>query len=394
MCAECGEGPSLLRGLEPSFPLGHRSLERGCWDMTHPLNRAAWLEKRETAFAIRNPLLHWNVLTGVGEDEEEPGVRLCCGQPCPGEGLSNSLWWGLEKFAVPALCQKCGTFWRGMTESGVQPCPACPGVCAHAVPFRTAEQMLWVLRWLQRDGKMQAFRVNVDGNLGRRKRQNILRPTLCLPYVVVPLVCKQLFCFQKPYHIKISDCNSSYCHRDVQQLWWADGGGAGKGFVKMWAWVVWTQGGRRVVEGPRGQCHLITVPYRFWNSSTMEMLMWVRSSGTSLVPALLGFLFSLRIKGKHIESCFTERPVLWRVPCRLDAGYFIQDMKYLLMLGLVEDNLLGLTINISVDNTQSCSFCSSMWHVWKPSQQHNRNASLSTVQVLLALCFCEWGFFP
>lgn len=310
-----------------------------------------------------------------------------------GKGSVTPCGEGWKNFQCLPRAKNVAHFEEEWVRVGVQPCPACPGVCAHALPFRTAEQMFWVLRWLQRDGKMQAFRVNVDGNLGRRKWQNVLRPTLCLPNAVVPLVCKQLFCFQKPYHIKMSNCNSSYCHRDVQQLWWADDGGTGKGFVKMWAWVVWTQGGRRVVEGPRGQCHWITVPYRFWNSSTMEMLMWVRSSGTSLVPALLGFFFSLRVKGKHRESCFTQRSVLWRVPCRLDAGYFIQNMKYLL-LGLVEDNLLDLTINISVDNTQSCSFCSSMWHVWKPSQQHNRNTSLSTVQVLLALCFCEWGFFP
>lgn len=79
MCAERGEGPSLLGVLECLFPLGHCSLNTGCRNMAHSSNSTAWLrEKQEKDFPGRNLLSNEMLYLACGEGEkiEEPGVGL------------------------------------------------------------------------------------------------------------------------------------------------------------------------------------------------------------------------------------------------------------------------------------------------------------------------------
>lgn len=248
MCAECGEGPSLLGGLECSFPLGHCSLKRGCWNTTHCSNSTARLEKKqERAFASRNLLCSEMLYLAGGEKMKSLVWGSVVASPCPGEGFNNSFPLHGEGCQCLQILPCARSSWEGAGEgrvqlhlsmawsccsdvnaafvdslaalylSEIQSCPAYLYACACAVPstHAVAEQTHWVLQWLQ----MQFFTVNGVRNLGKRKRQNTWAPNLVLPMWLF-LLC----CFQKLYHTKISNSNSSYCQGDVQR--WADGGGA------------------------------------------------------------------------------------------------------------------------------------------------------------------------
>lgn len=120
---------------------------------------------------------------------------------------------------------------------------------------------------------MQVFRVDIVRNLSKRKWQNIWGPNLV--YQMWLFLC----CFQKPYHIKISNCNLSYCWGDVQ--WWADGGGAGK----VWACITWVWGGERVVKGTQ-RVSVIELLFfshvlKFTWQGDINVNMFFRSGGSS-----------------------------------------------------------------------------------------------------------------
>lgn len=138
-----------------------------------------------------------------------------------------------------------------------------------------------------------------------------------------------LYCFQKPYHINISDCSSSDCWGDVQ--WWADGGGVA--LARVWACIAWVREGGRVVKGPRRTLSLnycFSHVLKFTCQGDINVNVLFRSAGRSSAavasfpePWLPSGPLSTAsvLKASPEKTLLTQRPVLRRVPCWCDAGY-------------------------------------------------------------------------
>lgn len=107
MCAERGEGPSLLVGLEHSFPLGHCSLENSCWNTTHSSNSCTsrWLEKSKKELLLAEICF---TMKCFAWRRGRRGRAWCEVRLRPTLVLQRNLitpsssWWGLATFAGPA----------------------------------------------------------------------------------------------------------------------------------------------------------------------------------------------------------------------------------------------------------------------------------------------------
>lgn len=142
-----------------------------------------------------------------------------------------------------------------------------------------------------------------------------------------------LCCFQNLNHIKSSNCDSSYCWGAVQ--WWADGGGValtrawgrcGHASHKFGKEEEWWKAPRGAVS--LNYCFSHVLKFTCQGDISVNVFFRSRESFSAAiasfpVPGSRPFwdaFCCLWIKGKPRENCFTWRPVLWRVPCRCDAG--------------------------------------------------------------------------
>lgn len=164
-------------------------------------------------------------------------------------------------------------------------------------------------------------------------------------------------------------------------------------------------GKRKSDERPLGgQCHWITVFHTLWNSPVKETLVWMCSSGHErvyqqqlhpslcLAPSPSGTLSA--------ASGLKTSPEKTVSPGGQYSEGFPVDVMQATNCEISPLARAGGREHFWLNHKHKCrqcqgyNFCSSVWSVWKPSQQSNRNTSLSTVKVLHGLCFCEWRFFP